>query len=125
MEIVEIVLGDLRQGGEALREDMRVGHGNVANVASGKSVALGGILWIDLIGRGSDLYLLVNFLFVVQGEIEFVVARLQSESAAGDHKEAFLADFHFVIAGGKISQGKAAGAVGFGSIDVARAIFQL
>ena len=65
VEIVAIVLRDLGQGGEALREDVGAGYGNVADVASGEGVALGGVLRIDLIGGSGDLYVLVNFFGVI------------------------------------------------------------
>ena len=103
VQIALIVLGDFGESDEALREDVRAGHGDVSNVAGGERVALGGILRIDLIGASGDLDLLVNFFGVVYGESEFVGAGLKGESAAGDDEEAFLADFQFVIAGGKIS----------------------
>src|ERR1700676_73559 len=65
VQIVEIVLGDLGQSGEALGEDMGAGYGNVADGAGSERVALGCILRIDLIGGGGDLYLLVNFFGVI------------------------------------------------------------
>ena len=61
---------------------------------------------------------------MVQGEREIVRAGLKRESAAGNDEEAFLADFEFVIASGKISESEAAGAVGFGSVDAAGGVFE-
>ena len=124
VEIVEMVLRDFREGGEALREDVRAGNGDVANVAGGESVALGGVLRIDLIGWGADLDLLVNFFGVIHGEVEFVRAGLQSDGASGDEKETLFAYFEFVIASGEIFKGEAAGAVGFGAVDVGGGVFE-
>lgn len=124
VETAEIVLGDFGQSGEALREDVRAGDGNVPDVAGSECVALGGVLRIDLIGGGGDLDLLVNLFRVVQSQRDFVEAGLKSESAANDHEEAFLADFEFVIAWREISKSEAAGSVGFCSVDVSSAVFQ-
>jgi len=124
VEIVEMVLRDFRESGEALREDVRTGNGDVANVAGGESVALGGVLRIDLIGGGADLDLLVDFFGVIHGEVEFVRAGLQSDGASGDEEEALFADFEFVIAGGEIFESEAAGAVGFGAVDVGGGVFE-
>ncbi len=49
---------------------------------------------------------------------------MKSDDAGGDDEETFFANFEFVIAGGKIFQGEAAGAVGFRSVDVAGGVFQ-
>ena len=98
VQITLIVLSDLGESDEAFCKNVRAGHGDVSNVASGERVALGGILRIDLIGASGDLDLLVNFFGVVYGESEFVGAGLQGESAAADDEEAFLAHFQFVIA---------------------------
>lgn len=103
---------------------MRVGGGNLENVAGSERVALRGVLRIDLIGRGGDLDLLMNFLFVIQGESELVGTRVEGESAAGDYEKPFLADFEFVIAGSEIAQSEAAGAVGFSAIDVASGVLE-
>ena len=124
VKIVEIVLRDFRESGKALREDVRAGNGDVANVAGGESVALGGVLRIDLIGGGCDLDLLVNFFGVIHGEVEFVRAGLQSDGASGDEEEALFADFEFVLADGEIFKGEAASAVGFSAVDVGGGVFE-
>ena len=56
--------------------------------------------------------------------MEFVGAWLKRDRAGGDHEEALLADFQFEIASGEISQSEAARAVGFGSVDVGRTVFE-
>ena len=124
VQIGEIIASDFRQSGEALREDVRAGDGNITNVVSSESISLSGVLWIDLIGGSGDLDTLVKFFGVVQGEREIVRAGLKREGAAGNDEEAFLADFKFVIASGKISESEAAGAVGFGSVDAAGGVFE-
>ena len=121
---VEMVLRDFGEGGEALREDVRAGNGDVANVAGGESVALGGVLRIDLIGAGGDLDLLVDFFGVIHGEVEFVRAGLQSDGASGDEEEALFADFEFVIACGEIFESEAASAVGFGAVDAGGGVLE-
>src|SRR5580692_879735 len=66
VKVVEIVLRDFGQRGQALREDMGAGHGNVADGAGGEGVALSGVLRVDLIGGGRDLDVLVTFFGVIQ-----------------------------------------------------------
>jgi hypothetical protein len=61
VQIGEIIASDFRQSGEALREDVRAGDGNITNVMSGESISLSGVLWIDLIGGSGDLDTLVKF----------------------------------------------------------------
>ena len=124
VKIIEIVLRDFGEGGEALREDMGAGDGNVSDVAGSERVALGGVLRIDLIGAGGDLDLFVDFLGVIENEVEFVRAGLKSDGTIGDEEEALLADFEFVIAGGEVLEGEAASAVGFGAEDVGGGVFE-
>ncbi len=103
---------------------MRAWNGNVADVAGGESVALGGVLRVDLIGGSGDLNLFVDFFGVIEGEIEFVGAGLKSDSAIGDYEEALLADFQFEVASGEISESEAAGAVGFGAVEAGGVVFE-
>jgi len=124
VKIVEMVLRDFREGGEALREDVRAGNGDVANVAGGESIALSGVLRIDLIGAGGDLDLLVNFFGVIHGEVELVRAGLQSDGASGDEEEALFADFEFVIASGEIFKSEAASAVCLSAVDAGGGVFE-
>ena len=79
---------------------------------------------VDLIGGRSDLDSLVDFFGVVQGKGEIVGAGLESDGATGDDEEAFFAGFEFVIAGGKIFEGEAAGGVGFGAVNVGGGVFE-
>ena len=113
VQIVEVVLHDLRQSDETLLEHVRAGDGNVANVARGERGTLGGVLRIDLIRGSSDLYLLVELLSVVLGEGELVEARVKVERFAGEEEEARLANFGLIVPGGKIAQREAPGAIGF------------
>lgn len=124
VEIALVVLGDFGEGDEAFGEDVRVGDGNIANGAGRQGIALGGVLWIDLVGGSGDLDLLVNFFRVIESESELVVAGLEGEGAIGDEEKAFLADFELVIASGEIAKSETAGFVGFGAEDVAGGIFE-
>ena len=124
VKIIQIVLRDFGEGGEALRENVRAGDGDVSNVARGERVALGGVLRIDLIGAGGDLDLFVDFFGVIEGEVEFVEAGLKSDGAIGDEEEALFADFELVIADREISESEAAGTVGFGAEDVGGGVFE-
>src|SRR5580704_2728355 len=65
VKVVEIVLRDFGKRGEALREDVGAGYGNVADGVGGEGVALSGILRVDLIGGGGDLDALVEFFGVI------------------------------------------------------------
>jgi hypothetical protein len=65
VKIVEIVSRDFGQRGEALREDVGAGYGNVADGTGRESVALSGVLPVALIGGGRDLDALVELFGVI------------------------------------------------------------
>src|SRR5580693_7378515 len=65
VEIVCVVLRDFWEGDETFREDVGARDGNVADVACGESVALSGVLRIDLVGGRGDLDLFVEFFRVI------------------------------------------------------------
>jgi hypothetical protein len=58
-------LRDFGKRGEALREDVGAGYGNVAYGTGREGVALSGVLRFDLIGGGRDLDVLVEFFGVI------------------------------------------------------------
>lgn len=68
--------------------------------------------------------MLVKFFFVIQDQSEVVGARLKGESAAGNYKKAFFADFQFVVAWGEIVESEVAGAVGLSAVDVGGSVFK-
>ena len=68
VQVVEVVLDDLRHRNQALVKDMRVGNRDVANVPRGKRGPLRRVLRIDLVGGRGDLHLFADFLLVIQNQ---------------------------------------------------------
>src|SRR6266478_4262846 len=121
VQIVQMVLHDLGHGNQTLSEDMRIRHWYIADVACGERRALGRIPGVNLICRRGDLYLFVNFLFVIQRKSDFVRPGGEAERAAAEQEKPFLAYFDFVVARRKIADRKTPGAVGLRSAIFLRA----
>ncbi len=120
-----MVLHNFRQRDQTLLKNVGVRDRNVANVATGKRGSLRRVLRIDLIRRRRDLYLLVNLVLVIQDQGKFVCPGVEADHLAGKHEEAFLANFRFVVPGGKIMEGEMPSSVRLRSIRVPSGILQL